>query len=223
MKMSMGYTDIAEVVCKQINNFWYISLEECEVIKSSIPCVLRRLDGIFSSISNKYYCTDNGETVLNLLHSGQYTMFLYELSKYISGLGRYGDLCDKIYSILKMFSSADIFYAVDLPDVYFFDHPMGSVLGRAEYGNYFVFMQGCTVGNNKGRYPTLGEHVYMMSGSKVLGDCTIGDHVILSANSYVIDRDVPPYSIVFPGEELIIKPISEEKFNQITRGYFKLQ
>ena len=38
----------------------------------------------------------------------------------------------------------------------------------------------------------------MFSGAKVLGEANIGNHVMLAANSYVVDCDIPDNSIVFP-------------------------
>lgn len=106
-------------------------------------------------------------------------------------------MSDKIYALNRTLSSADLFYQVELPEVFAFDHPLGAVLGRANYSNYFSFSQGCTVGNNKGVYPTFGESVFMMSDSKVIGNCRIGDNVIISASSYVKDTDIPSGSVVF--------------------------
>lgn len=96
-----------------------------------------------------------------------------------------------------MISSVDLFYEIELPDVFMFDHPLGTVMGRAVYSNYFMFYQGCTVGNNYGFYPRFGEAVFMLSDSKVIGNCTIGDNVIIGANAYVKDVDIPANSLVF--------------------------
>lgn len=83
---------------------------------------------------------------------------------------------------------------------------MGTVLGRARYGNYFHFGQGCTVGNNKGIYPRFGNSVFMLSDSKVLGDCDIGNYVIASASEYIKDTDIPSGNIVFgQSPNLVIK------------------
>ena len=143
---------------------------------------------------------------------------MYEMAHEIYK-NRYSDLCDMIYGISKAFSSADILYEVDMPDIWFFDHPQGSVMGRAEYGDYFTFSQGCTVGNNKGKFPVFDKHVSMLSNSKVLGDCHIGNHVIFSANSYIIDTDIPSYSIVFGASPNIsLKSITPQKFNELV-GY----
>lgn len=178
-----------------------------------------KLDKCFSHVRNKYYHND-GETIFNPLHVAQWTMFLYTIARELSGFG-YTDLCDKIYGLSKMFSSADIFYGVKMPDIWFFDHPQGSVMGRAEYGDFFTFSQGCTVGNNKCKFPVFGKHVSMLSNSKVLGNCHIGNHVIFAANSYVIDTDIPSYAIVFgTSPDNTIKPITPEKFNELIGSMF---
>ncbi|MDB6074366.1 MAG: transferase hexapeptide repeat containing protein, partial [Verrucomicrobiaceae bacterium] len=106
-------------------------------------------------------------------------------------------LADRVYYLNKALNGMDLFYEVEMPAIFSLDHPVGSVLGRAVYGDYFSFSQGCTVGNNRGVYPTLGTNVRMLSDSKVIGKCTIGDNVILSAGCYVKDTDVPSCSLVF--------------------------
>ena len=202
-------------------NSWYGNICSGETVRidAVYNSVIERMEKCFSHIKNKYYCSGR-ETIFNPHHVAQWTMFLYTVGNELSKNGD-TDLCDKIYGLSKIVSSADIFYGVEMPEIYFFDHPQGSVLGRAKYSNYFSFSQGCTVGNNKGVYPSFGEHVSMMSNSKVLGCCNVGHHVILSANSYIIDQDVPPYSIVFGmGKDVIIKSITLAQFNELTASMF---
>lgn len=93
--------------------------------------------------------------------------------------------------------SVDIYHEVILPESFFLEHPVGTVLGRAKYQDGFMAYQNCTVGGNKGKYPTLGKDFHMMSGSKVLGDSHIGNSVTLAANTYVKDTDIPTGATVF--------------------------
>ena len=103
-------------------------------------------------------------------------------------------------------NGCDLYHEVNLPHYFTLDHPVGSVMGRAEYGEGFSFGQNCTVGNNKGIYPVLGENVRMCANSSIIGNCRIGDNVIIGANSGVKDEDVPDNSIVFGySPHLIIK------------------
>ncbi|MCY4131043.1 MAG: serine O-acetyltransferase [Nitrospira sp.] len=96
---------------------------------------------------------------------------------------------------------------------FFIDHGMGVVIGEtAEIGDYVTLFQGVTLGGTgkeKGkRHPTLGNHVVVGSGAKVLGNIRIGDSVKIGANSVVL-RSVPSNSTVtgIPGR--IVKSIGE--------------
>ena len=98
-----------------------------------------------------------------------------------------------------------------MPKYFTFDHPTGSFMGRAKYGDYFFFTQGCAVGNVNEIYPVIGEHVRMLSGSRILGNSHIGDNVIINPGAMVKDEDVPSKSIVSgKSPNLIIKKNDEE-------------
>jgi len=63
-------------------------------------------------------------------------------------------------------------------------------------GSNFTVCEGVTVGNIRGagRLPVIGDNVYLEPGCKVLGAVTIGDNVVVRANSLVIS-DIPAGSI----------------------------
>lgn len=82
----------------------------------------------------------------------------------------------------------------------FIDHGMGIVIGETcEIGDDVVLYQGVTLGGTgkeKGkRHPTIGNHVVIGSGAKVLGSFTVGDHSRIGANAVVLEH-VPPHSTV---------------------------
>lgn len=211
---------------KQLNSFYIITDEERLQIEKYLPIALDRAEYSFAKISNKYYSEitkDGIEVVFNYLHQCQYAQFLYFLSNSIHKGTECEKLCDKIYGLNKVVSSCDIFYQIDLPDVFFLEHPVGAVLGRAEYSNYFSFSQGCTVGGNKGSYPVLQERVFMLSDSKVIGNSNIGRNVIISANAYIKDTDIPDNSIVFgQSPNLIIKSEKKEVIDRLAGDIFKV-
>lgn len=221
--MNADKNEISKLIVKQLSNSFLVSDEEIAMVGDAIPVSLERLEKSFSHISNKYYCLDN-ETFFNPLHSCQYAQFLYYLSNslFLVYGGANRALCDKIYCLNKMLSSCDMYYEVQLPDIFFFDHPLGSVIGRANYSNYFSFSQGVTVGNNNGIYPSFGERVFLLSNSKVIGNSHIGKNVIISANSYVKDTDIPDNSIVFgQSPNLIIKENREETVLEFSKSIFR--
>ncbi len=83
---------------------------------------------------------------------------------------------------------------------FFIDHGMGVVIGEtAEVGDDVLLYQGVTLGGTgkeKGkRHPTLGNHVVVGTGAKVLGSIRIGDHVKIGAGSVVV-HPVPDHSTV---------------------------
>ncbi len=73
------------------------------------------------------------------------------------------------------------------------------VLQTTEIGDDVLLYQGVTLGgtgNEKGkRHPTLGNHVVVGTGAKVLGNILIGHHVKIGAGSVVV-RPAPDYSTV---------------------------
>lgn len=141
----------------------------------------------------KYYQKENG---LNPFNSVMYTNYLYQISHLLYKEG-HTQIADKVYYLNKMLNGVDLFYAIDLPEHWNCEHPLGSVMGRAKYGDYFFFYQGCTVGGNHSNYPVLGDNVTMYSNSKVLGKSHIGNNVIIGANAYIKDIDIPDNSMVF--------------------------
>ncbi|RMH37578.1 MAG: serine O-acetyltransferase [Nitrospirae bacterium] len=94
---------------------------------------------------------------------------------------------------------------------FFIDHGMGVVIGETtEIGDYVTLFQGVTLGGTgkeRGkRHPTLGNHVVVGAGAKVLGNIRIGDFVKIGANSVVL-RSVPSNSTVIGIPGKVIKTV----------------
>ena len=71
------------------------------------------------------------------------------------------------------------------------DHGMGVVIGEtAEVGDGCTIYQGVTLGgtgkDTGKRHPTIGNHVMIGAGAKVLGPFTVGDYSKIAANSVVL-------------------------------------
>jgi serine acetyltransferase len=78
-------------------------------------------------------------------------------------------------------------------------------------GDDFTVCQGVTVGNVRGakRLPVIGNNVFLEPGCKILGDVTIGDNVVVRANSLVLN-DVPSNSIAVGNPARILKRPPED-------------
>src|SRR3984957_14562070 len=100
----------------------------------------------------------------------------------------------------RFFTGIEIHPGATIGRRFFIDHGMGVVIGEtSEIGDDVLIYQGVTLGgtgNEKGkRHPTIGSHVVIGTGAKVLGGITIGDNVKIGAGSVVI-RPVPDKSTV---------------------------
>ena len=200
--------ELDALLSRQLANLFTFSAADAAPLQAAIGAALERCAHCFAHTDNKYYARD-GETYFNPFHSGQYSIFLYFVSRAIWEKRPAGTLADRVYYLNKALNGLDLFYEVNMPAVFCLDHPVGTVIGRGSFGDGFTFSQNCTIGNNKGRYPVLGRNVTLLSGAKVLGDCTIGDNVIVAANTYVKDHHVPSDMMVFGSSpELTIKPRS---------------
>jgi serine O-acetyltransferase len=82
----------------------------------------------------------------------------------------------------------------------FIDHGMGVVIGETSViGDNVTIYQGVTLGGTGKdvgkRHPTVGDHVLIGAGVKVLGPFAVGDRSRIGAGSVVL-REVPPDSTV---------------------------
>lgn len=80
-----------------------------------------------------------------------------------------------------------------------------AVIGK----NCRIFHQ-VTIGEGRGGAPTIGDHVVLGAGCKIIGGIHIGDHVKVAAGCVVM-QDIPDYAVVLPGRlEIRVKHRSEE-------------
>lgn len=202
---------------RQLSSYWEEFDEK--VIAKGIDLALCRMESLLS-YRNKTdnYVWKGDEIYFSPYHSVEYSIFLYFLSNclYKNKLGfREAEI---IYYLNKIMHSCDWFYAVELPDVFWAEHPLGSILGRAVYGSHFSFYQGVTVGGNYDsmkilHYPQIGNNVRMYANSKVIGSSKIGNNVILSADCTLMNEIIPDNCIVFGKSPNIV--IKKKSFAQI--------
>lgn len=196
-----------------------LGLVGCQIddLSAELLAVYPRIERQFGRIRNKYFHNERGP-VLHVAHNAQYTIFLYRLSRAAFDNGR-RLLADKIYSLLRIVSSADLFYEVNLPEFWTCDHPLGSVIGRGEFARNATlsFSQNCTVGNNRGIFPRIAGNLHMYAGSSLLGDTQVHGNVVLSNGSCAIDAGELRDCLVFGrSPDLTIKPLSAEQFSKLS-------
>ncbi len=147
-----------------------------------------------------------------LTYSGFHALLAYRLTHVLSRWGI--PLLPRVISQLaRWVTGIEIHPRAVIGRGFFIDHGMGVVIGETTIiGDFVTLFQGVTLGGtgkDRGkRHPTLGNHVVVGAGAKVLGNITIGDFVKIGANSVVL-RSVPSNSTVIGIPGRIIKTISD--------------
>ncbi len=218
LRSSQSASGLASYVSRQMNALFPDGRVTARQCAPFVAKALERLEYGFARLRLKSFF-DGRSAVFNHLHTDQYAMFLYWLSNTIHRRGGSPALAAKAYALNKALHGIDVFYEVELPEIFAFQHPVGTVLGRARFSNYLFVYQRCTVGGNlDGAYPTLGEGVVMYGGSAVLGASTVGDNCWLGAGAQVKDADVPSDSVVFGGPpRLVIRPTERRVIRDVFR------
>lgn len=211
-------------LCRQLNNFW--PTPEAEVVLKDGSWIELSHNRFMESIrsTKSKYALDHS---INYLNTVQYSIWLYYLSNLLGKQGNYTKLADKIYYLNKIMHSVDWYWQLELPNHFYAEHPLGSVLGRAQYGDYLMLYQGTTIGGNVSKtglcYPTIGNYVTLYANATLLGNSRVGNKVILSANSFVKDEDIPDCSIVSGSSPNVsIRRMEEEKIDQYFKGMWQL-
>jgi serine O-acetyltransferase len=160
---------------------------------------------VFSHIRNDiitiYQCDPAANNVLEILfaypgfHARQFHRLAHTLYRWhIPFIPRW------ISHISRFLTGIEIHPGAKLGEGVFIDHGMGVVIGEtAEVGNYVTIYQGVTLGGTSlqkvKRHPTIGNHVVIGVGAKVIGNITIGDNTRIGAGSVVV-KSAPPNATV---------------------------
>lgn len=103
-----------------------------------------------------------------------------------------------ISQLVRFFTGIEIHPGAKIGKGLMIDHGSGVVIGETTViGDDCTIYQGVTLGGTGKeigkRHPTLGDHVIVGSGARVLGPFTVGDHAKIASNAVVL-REVPPHA-----------------------------
>lgn len=213
--VSLASEQFGEYITRLLDTHFPDGQPVAEQVTTHIDAALERTRISFSNIHRKYY-NDNGRVDFSHLNSDHMSAFLYLLGNTIHRDGGDAAVATKLFYLNKVMNGLDLYFSVTLPDTFLLVHPVGSVIGNATYGDYLTIYQGCTVGADKGVYPTFGEGTILYSGVSVLGNTTVGDNVVFAANAFVINAEVPGNCVVtgtYPNHE--VKPSSRSVIDRM--------
>jgi serine O-acetyltransferase len=207
VRSSLSADELAAMATRQLNNLFPDGQTIVPSdISGAVPGALERLEHCFSYIGNKYFF-DGRQVVFDHLHGDQYAMWLYLLSNEIYLRNGPSAVCKKLFLLNKALHGCDIYYEVELPSVFLLVHPLGTVLGRGRYADFFIAYQRVGVGSNHDVYPILGRYLTLHPGSAVLGNSMVGDHCTIATESLLLDRELPANSIYIGSpRDSLIKP-----------------
>lgn len=132
----------------------------------------------------------------NHFNALQYASWLYLLGNVCFRQSGHCVLAERLFCLNRALNGMDLFYAVDLPRVFFLSHGLGAVLGNASYGERLVVFQQVTVGRVGDDRPKIGSDVVLYPGAVVTGACVVGDRCVVSAGAVLHGLQVPDDSLV---------------------------
>jgi serine O-acetyltransferase len=147
-----------------------------------------------------------------LTYAGFHALLAYRIAHWLQAHG-VPFLPRFISQVARWLTGIEIHPSAKIGTGFFIDHGMGVVIGEtAEIGDYVTLFQGVTLGGTgkeRGkRHPTIGNHVVIGAGAKILGAIKVGDNVKIGANSVVL-KNVPANSTVIGVPARIIKSQGE--------------
>lgn len=134
-----------------------------------------------------------------LCYPGFHAIFLHRIAHRLYKKG-FVLLARMLANANRFYTAIDIHPAANIGEGIFMDHGMGIVIGETvEIGDNVTIYQGVTLGGTGKetgkRHPTIGNHVMISSGAKILGPFYVGDHSKIGAGAVVL-KEVPPHCTV---------------------------
>lgn len=197
MDLSIPKADLCNYYSRQMNNIFPDSnIVKPAELEKVLDMALDRLHYCFKHVSFTRY-NKEGNTIYNHLYADHNIVLNWFLSNSAFKYLENQNLASKFYYLNKVLHSFDCMFDTGLPDIFLIFHGSGTMLGKAEYKDFFVALQGCTVGSHKGEYPKFGKGVSLTANSSVIGNCVIGNRVSISTRTTIFSKEIPDDNSVY--------------------------
>jgi serine O-acetyltransferase len=142
-----------------------------------------------------------------LLYPGPRAMLLHRLANWLYRMKLFF-LARAVAEVGRGISGIEIHPGATIGRRLVIDHGMGVVIGEtAVVGDDCIIFHGVTLGGVKfdpvKRHPTIGNHVLIGTGAKVLGPILLGDRCRIGANA-VVTKDVAAGAVIVAPASLVL-------------------
>ena len=211
LRTSLTTDELSSYLARQLSCFFPDRELAAAELRSGVVGALERVEHCFSRVRRRGYYAD-GCATFDHLHTDQYAAFLWFVGNTIHKLGGDRRQATKTYALNKALHGLDVYFEVGMPEVFCFQHPVGTVIGRAVLSDYLFVYQNVNLGGSVDlEYPTLGTGVVLFNGAAVTGKTVVGDNVWVGPQANVKEGAVPSSSVVFgAGPSLVVKPTARD-------------
>lgn len=134
-----------------------------------------------------------------LLYPGYHALFYHRIAHVLYKF-HFRFLARWISQISRSLTGIEIHPGAQIGKRLFIDHGMGVVIGESTIiGDDCLIYHGVSLGGRGEkhikRHPSLGNHVMVGAGAKVLGNIMIGDHAKIGANAVVLETVEAHHSV----------------------------
>lgn len=175
--------------------------------------------GLLASIVERDPAARNVVEVF-LCYPGVHAVLMHHVNHWLYVRG-FKFLARLLSQIVRFFTGVEIHPGATVGKRLLIDHGMGVVIGEtAEIGDDCTVYQGVTLGgtgkHSGKRHPTLGNHVMVSSGARVLGPIGIGDYSKIGSGAVVL-KDVPANctAVGVPGRIVIRENVRVDDLDQV--------
>lgn len=114
----------------------------------------------------------------------------------------------KLGKLVSWWTANEATLFIDTADIgpgLFIQHGFATIITARSIGHHCWINQQVTIGFASGKgCPTIGNHVTISAGAKVLGGVHVGDHAVIGANA-VVTKDVPAHATVVGAPARVVR------------------
>lgn len=211
LRTTLPPAGLADYLARQLTNTFPDGEVRGAQLLPHVGRALERLEHCFARVRRRGYI-DGAVATFDHLYTDQYAAFLWLVGNTIHKDGGDRRIATKTYALNKALHGLDVYFEVELPSVFCFQHPVGTVIGRATLSDYLFVYQNVNLGGSVDlEYPKLGTGVVLFNGAAVTGATTVGDNVWVGPQAQVKSGAIASSSVVFgAGPTMVVKPASRD-------------